>query len=130
MLSDLPGQSDTHKFQHQHPTPADLSLWRRALCKVSSEFHVLTVPLQDCFSPPHDLSQWMLNDNGSILHNMILCGNKEYHKVCSPMSNLLAHKTQSGQRFMSDRVVMGTSNLHKYAILLHNRVMSFYNLPF
>ncbi len=108
MLLNLPGQSDTHKIPHQRPTPADLSLWRRALRKVSSEFHILMVLLQDYFSPPHDLPRWRLNDNGSILHNMITHGNQEYHEVYSPKSNPLACKTQSGQQFMSDRVVMGT----------------------
>jgi hypothetical protein len=72
MFSDIPGQSDTHKFPHQRPIPADLSLWRRALCKVSSEFHVLTVPLQGYVGTLHDLPWWMLNNNGSILHNGIV----------------------------------------------------------
>jgi hypothetical protein len=115
MLSDLPGQSDTHKFPHQCPKPVDLTLWRRALCKVSSEFHILTVPLQDYVCPPHDLPWWMLNNYGLILHNVNTCGNKEYHEVYTPKSNPFACKTRSGQRFISDRVVMGTSNLHKYA---------------
>jgi hypothetical protein len=115
MLLDLPGQSDTHNFPHQHPTPADLLLWRRALCKLSSEFHVLTVPLQEYVSPPHELPGWMLNNDGLILHNMITHGNQEYHKVYTPKSYPFARKTQSGQRFMFERVVMGTSNLHKYA---------------
>jgi hypothetical protein len=71
MFSDLPGHSCVHKFPHQRPTPADLSIWKMALRKISSEFHVLTVPLQECISPPHDLPRWLLNDNGAILHNMI-----------------------------------------------------------
>jgi hypothetical protein len=114
MLSDLPGQSDTRKFPHRRPTPVDLSLWRRALRKESSEFHIPTVPLQDYFCPPYDLPWWMLNNDGSILHNLITHGNKVYHEVYTPKLNSLAHKTQSGQRFMSDRVVMGTWNQHKY----------------
>jgi hypothetical protein len=115
MLLDLPGQSNTHKFPHQCPTPADLSLWKRALRKVSSEFHILMVPLQDYASPPHDLPWWMLNNDGLIPHNVITCGNQEYHEVYTPKSNPLSSKTQSSLQFMSDRVVMGTSNLHKYA---------------
>ncbi len=82
MLLDLPGQSDTHKFPHQHPTQADLSLWRRALRTVSSEFHILTVPLQDYVSPPYDLPQWMLNNDGSILHDIITCGNQTTKYMC------------------------------------------------
>jgi hypothetical protein len=118
MLSAHPRQSNTHKFSHQHPTPVDLSLWRRALRKVSSEFHILTVPLQDYVSPPHDLPWWMLNDDGLILHKVITHGNQVCCKVYTPKSNPLAHKTRSGQRFMSDRVVMGTSNLHKYTSII------------
>jgi hypothetical protein len=115
MLLGFPGQSDTHKFPHQHPTPADLSLWKRALRKVSSEFHLLMVPLQDYVSLPHDFPWWILSNNGLILHNVITRGNQEYHKICTPKSNPLARKTRSGQQFMSDQVVMGTLNLHKYA---------------
>jgi hypothetical protein len=45
MFSDLPGHSGIHKLPHQCPTPADLSIWKMALRKKSSEFHVLTVTL-------------------------------------------------------------------------------------
>ncbi len=44
---------------------------KMALRKISSVFHVLTVPLQEYTSPPHDLPQWLLSNNGTILHNMI-----------------------------------------------------------
>ncbi len=47
MFSNLPGHSGVHKFPHQHPIPADLSIWKNALRKISSKFHVLTVPLQE-----------------------------------------------------------------------------------
>jgi hypothetical protein len=47
MLTDLPGHSDYHKFPTHRPTPADLSIWKTALRKLSSKFHVLTVKLQD-----------------------------------------------------------------------------------
>jgi hypothetical protein len=90
-------------------------MWRKALHKVSSEFHVLTVPLQDYVSPPHYLPWWLLKDDGLILHNVITCGNQVYQKVHTPKSNPLACMTLSGQRFMSNRVVIGTLNLHNYA---------------
>jgi hypothetical protein len=47
MFLNLPGHSDVHKFPHQRPTPANLSIWKMALHKISSKFYVLTVPLQE-----------------------------------------------------------------------------------
>jgi hypothetical protein len=41
MFLDLPGHSCVHLFLHQRPTPADLSIWKTALRKISSEIHVL-----------------------------------------------------------------------------------------
>jgi hypothetical protein len=54
MFLGLPGHSCIHKFPHQCPTPANLSIWRMAIRKISSVFHVLTVPLQEYIRPPHD----------------------------------------------------------------------------
>ncbi len=54
MLTDQPGYFDVHKFPTQHPTPADLNLWKLALRKLSSDFHVFTVKLQEYISPPHN----------------------------------------------------------------------------
>jgi hypothetical protein len=76
MLMDLPGHSDYHKFHTQGPTPADLSIWKTALCKLSSKFYVLTVKLQEYISTPHILPRWLLNNLGTILHHNILQGNK------------------------------------------------------
>jgi hypothetical protein len=93
MLMDLPGHSDYHKFPTQHPTLADLSIWKTALRKLSSEFHVLTVKLQEYISPPHVLPRWLLNNLGTILHHNILQGNKMYYKVYLPSLNPLACRT-------------------------------------
>jgi hypothetical protein len=81
MFLDLPGHSGIHKFPHQRPTPADLCIWKMALSKTSSEFHNLTVLLQEYISPPHNLPQWLLSNNGKILHNMITWEDKEYHEI-------------------------------------------------
>jgi hypothetical protein len=62
MLTDQPGHSDVHKFPTQHPTPAGLNLWKLALRKLSSNFHVFTVKLQKYISPPYNHPWWMLND--------------------------------------------------------------------
>jgi hypothetical protein len=61
MFLDLPGHSDVHKFPRQRPTPADLSIWKMALRKISSGFYVLTAPLHEYISPPHDLLRWLLS---------------------------------------------------------------------
>jgi hypothetical protein len=106
MFLDLPGHSCIHKFSHQCPTSADLSIWKMALHKISSEFHVLTVLLQEYISPPHDLPQWLLSNNGMILHNMITQEDKEYHEIYTPTSNPFACRTRSGQHFISNRVAL------------------------
>jgi hypothetical protein len=54
MFTNIPGHSDMHKFLYQRPTQADLSMMKIALRKISSEFHNLTVPLQEYTAPPHD----------------------------------------------------------------------------
>ena len=46
MLTDQPGHSDIHEFPTQSPKPADLNLWKLALCKISFKFHVFTAKLQ------------------------------------------------------------------------------------
>jgi hypothetical protein len=115
MLTDQPGHSDIHKFPTQHPTPADLCLWKSALCKISSDFHVLTVKLQEYISPTHDHPHWMLNNIGTILHHNIVWNDKMYHKEYSPSSNPIDCGTQSGQRFNSTIVKNGPSDFHNDA---------------
>ncbi len=134
MLTDQPGHSVVHKFPTQHPTPADLYLWKLALCKISSDFHVLTVKLQEYISPPHNHPHWMLNKIGTILHHDIVQGDKMYHEEYSPSSNPIDCRTQTGQRFNSTIMKNGPSNFHCYAsitpsqlgkVLLHSLVPGF-----
>jgi hypothetical protein len=54
MFTNIPGTSDMREFPYQRPTLADLSIWKIALRKISSEFHDLTVPLREYIAPPHD----------------------------------------------------------------------------
>ncbi len=96
MLTDQPGHSDIHKFPTQHPTPADLNLWILALHKLSSNFHVFTVKLQEYISPPHNHPWWMLNDIGTILHQNIVIGDKTYHEEYTPSSNPIDYRTRAG----------------------------------
>jgi hypothetical protein len=44
---------------------------------------------------------------------------KEYHEIYTPTSNPFAHRTRSGQRFTSNRVAMGPSDLQTYASITH-----------
>ncbi len=136
MLTDLPGRSDYHKFPTQRPTPADLSIWKTALCKLSSKFHVLTVKLQEYISPSHVLPRWLLNNFGTILHHNILRGDKMYHKVYLPSLNPLACMTRSGQCFDLACVAFCPSNHQHYAsftlsqeqegqVLLHSSIPGF-----
>ncbi len=139
MLTDSPGHSDLHKFPTQRPFPADVILWKMALRMISSDFLVLTVPLQEYVCDLHNLPQWMINDDGSILHNNIKStGDKEYHEVYIPMSNPLARKTRSGQQFNSIMVVMGGSGLQNYAsvtlsqpghVVIHSSIPRFISPP-
>jgi hypothetical protein len=115
MLTDLPGHSDYHKFPTQRPTPTDLSIWKTALCKLSSKFYVLTVKLQEYISTPHILPRWLLNSLGTILHCNILRGKKMYHEVYLPSLNPLACRTRSGQCFNSTIFAYGPSNHQQYA---------------
>ena len=99
MLTGLPGHSDYHKFPTQCPTPADLVIWKTALCKLSSAFHVLTVKLQEYISPPHLPPLWLLDNLGTTLHHNIVWGDKLYHEVYSPSLNTFARSTRSGQHY-------------------------------
>jgi hypothetical protein len=115
MLMDLPSHSNSHKFQTHRPTPADLVIWKTTLCKLSSNFLVLTVKLQEYISLPHLLPLWLLNDLGMTLHHNIVRGNKLYLEVYSPSLNTLARRTRSGQRFDSTIVAYGPSNFKRCA---------------
>jgi hypothetical protein len=72
ILTSSPGQSDMHKFPTQRPTSLDLELWKRALRKISSEFLVFTVQLQEYISQPHDIPIWTTNADELILHHRIV----------------------------------------------------------
>jgi hypothetical protein len=131
MLTDQPGHSDVHKFPTQHPTPADFNLWKLALRKLSSNFHVFMVKLQEYISPSHNHPQWMLTNIESILHNNNVQGDKMYHEEYTPSSNPINCRTRAGQRFNSTIVKNGPSDFDQYAsvtpsqmgqVLLHSLV--------
>jgi hypothetical protein len=69
MVTDLPGQSNVHKFPTQKPTKADKALWETALCKISSEFKVLTLPLQKYIRSLYTQPHWRLSLEGHLPHH-------------------------------------------------------------
>ncbi len=66
MLSANVGKLEAHKFPVQRPTPTDINLWITALQRISSEFYVLTLSLQEYISIKHSKPSWQLNQNGDI----------------------------------------------------------------
>jgi hypothetical protein len=131
MLTSSPGQSDMHKFPTQRPTSLDLELWKKAPQKISSEFLVFTVQLQEYISQPHDIPIWTTNADGLILHHTIVQDDRKYHEVYVPSVNTLIQNTQSGQKFNLKMVVAGQSLFQNYAsmtllqkgqVLLHSLV--------
>ena len=50
---------------------------------------------------------------------MITQEDKEYHKIYMPTTNPFARRTRSGQRFTSNKVAVGASNLRTYASITH-----------
>jgi hypothetical protein len=66
MLTDLPGQASVHKFPTQKPTKVDKTLWETAICRISSEFKVLTLPLQEYISLLYTQPHWRLSSDGHI----------------------------------------------------------------
>jgi hypothetical protein len=80
MLSVSAGISDAHKFPLQRPTPTDMILWTTALRQISSEFYVLTLPLQEYISTKHSKPTWRLSNNGDILHHNIRMNGQEQHQ--------------------------------------------------
>ena len=90
MLSASVGTSEAHKFPVQRPTPTDMNLWTTALRRISSEFYVLTVPLQEYTSVHHSKPTWRLSQNRDILHNNIKMNGHEYHVEYTPMNDPLS----------------------------------------
>ncbi len=121
MLTDLPGQSNVHKFPTQKPTKADKALWETALRKISSEFKVLTLPLQEYISSLYTQPHWRLSSEGHILHRNFTHNGKEYHKVYNPRTDPFQRQTQSGQRYMSSMTRMGTFPLTNYASIIYSQ---------
>ncbi len=93
MLTYLPGQSNVYKFPTQKPTQVDKALWETALCKISSEFKVLTLPLQEYISSLYTQPHWRLSLEGHDLHHNVAHNSKEYHKVYNPRTDPFQQQT-------------------------------------
>ena len=121
MLSVSAGISDAHKFPLQHPTPTDMILWTTALRRISSEFFVLTLPLQEYISTKHSKPTWLLSNNGDILHHNISMNGQEYHEEYTPTIGPLTRQTRSGRRFTHNITRMGYSEHSIFASITHSQ---------
>ena len=93
MLLASAGISDAHKFPLQRPTPTDMTLWTTALRRISSEFYVLTLPLQEYISIKHSKPTWRLSNNGDILHHNIKMNGRDYHVEYTPTNGPFTRQT-------------------------------------
>jgi hypothetical protein len=65
MFSGSIGHLDMHKFPHQKPSAADLTVWVAALCRISSKFYFLMAPLCECINSRHTMTPWRLSLDGN-----------------------------------------------------------------
>jgi hypothetical protein len=122
ILTASAGQSEAYKFPVQRPTPADINLWRTALRLISSEFNVLTLPLQEYISRKHARPMWRISKNREVLHHNIRINGKEFHKEYDPTNDPSARQTRSGRRYQHNVTKMGSSELHTYASVTHSQL--------
>jgi hypothetical protein len=114
MLTGSPGHSDYHKFPTQRPTTANLTIWNITICRLSSAFLVLTVKFQEYVVTPNSSPLWLLDNVGTTLHHNMVRGNTLYHEVYLPLTDTLARRTRSGQRFVSKLIAYGHSNFRQW----------------
>ena len=122
MLSASVGMSEAHKFPVQWPTPMDMRLWKTALRQISSEFCVLTVPLQEYTSLHHMKPTWRLSQNRDILHNNIKMNGHDYHVKYTPTNDPLSQHTRSGRCFQHNITKKGCSELSMFASIMQSHM--------
>jgi hypothetical protein len=121
MLSASAGRSDAHKFPRQRPTPTDMALWTTALRQISSEFYILTLPLQEYISDKHSKPTWRLSNNGEILHHNIKMNGQDYHVEYTPTIGPYTRQTRSGRLFAHNVTRMGYSEHSNFASITHSQ---------
>ncbi len=121
MLSASAGISDAHKFPLQHPMPTDMILWTTALRRISSEFYVLTLPLQEYIGTKHSKPTWWLSNIGDILHHNIRMNGQDYHVKYTPTNGPFTHQTCSGRRFTHNITWMGYSEHLIFVSIMHSQ---------
>ncbi len=122
MLTDLPGQASVHKFPTQKPTKVDKTLWESAIRRISSEFKVLTLPLQEYISLLYTQPHWRLSSDGYVLHRIFSQNGNDYHDEYIPRNDPLLRQTRSGERFILSITRMGTFSLTKYASITYSQL--------
>jgi hypothetical protein len=88
---------------------------------ISSEFNVLTLPLQEYFSTKHSRPSWRLSQSGDILHHNIKRNGKEYHVEYTPNNDPLIHQTRSGRRSQSNVTKVGYLESPIFASITHSQ---------
>ncbi len=88
---------------------------------ISSEFNVLTLPLQEYISTKHSRPSWRLSQNGDILHHNIKRNGKDYHVENTPTNDPLVRQTRSGRRFQSNVAKVGYLESPIFASLTHSQ---------
>ncbi len=131
MLLDIPGQSDTHKFPHQRPTPADLSLWRRAsarlaLSSTSSRSHCRTMLVPNMIFHGECLTtmvwSYIMGSHMAIKNTTKYIHQSQIHLLARPNlvnNSCLTEWSWAHWTYISMQVS-----------LIHSWITSFYNLPF
>jgi hypothetical protein len=118
-LTMTPGHSDGHKFPLQHPTTSDLTLWKNALKKISSEYYTFPRQLGDFVSSPHCPNKWTTTQDGHILHLSQNNNDQETYLVyVKPTRCSSRPQTRSGIIFQVSHSVIGTSTLLYHASVI------------
>ena len=122
MLSASVGMSEAHKFPVQRPTPTDMNLWTTALRRISSEFYVLTVSLQEYTTLHHLKPTWRLSQNRDILHNNIKMNGHDYHVEYTPTNDPRSRQTCSCRHFQHYVTKKGCSEHTIFASITHSQM--------
>jgi hypothetical protein len=88
---------------------------------ISSEFNVLTLPLQEYISTKHLRPSWQLSQNRDILHHNIKRNGKDYHVKYTPTNDPLVRQTCSGRQFQSNVTKVGYSESPFFASITHSQ---------
>jgi hypothetical protein len=88
---------------------------------ISSEFDVLTLPLQEYISTKRLRPSWHLSQNRDTLHHNIKRNGKDYHVKYTPTKAPLVQQTHSGRRFQSNVTKVSYLESPIFASIAHSQ---------